>query len=165
VGKGPPGNGLAPRGAALAEVAVGDGLLQPDPDKDLGRHDTVAQVSFLPSSRLRAMNLIGTSRGGPRGQHQRGELVLRPNRFSVTGSSRNKAVGSSFGQVCKSLIQVLNNAFAVKVFARLPMANQNERAVDAPNLRTRYTPQRRRARRMQAGPGCHRPSTSGRYRR
>jgi hypothetical protein len=65
--------------------------------------------------------------------------VSKPSWFSVTGSSLNRVIGSSFKQVCISLIQVLNNAFAVNVFTRLPMTNQIECAVDAPNLRTLYT--------------------------
>jgi len=65
--------------------------------------------------------------------------VSRPKPFSRTGSCRNNGAGISFRQLCRSLIQVLNSALAVKVFTRLPMTNQNEWAVEAPNLRTPYT--------------------------
>jgi hypothetical protein len=65
--------------------------------------------------------------------------VSRPKPFSRTGSWRNSGAGISFRQLCRSLIQVLNSAFAVKVFTRLPMTNQNECAVEAPKVRTPYT--------------------------
>ena len=81
--------------------------------------------------------MIGTSYGRtPRASSRAVSSVSRPNRLSVSGSSANRLAGSSFRQVCRSLIQVLNSALAVKVFTRLPMTNQNEWAVEAPNLRT-----------------------------
>jgi hypothetical protein len=65
--------------------------------------------------------------------------VSRPDRFSVTGRSRNRAIGSSFRQGCTSLIQVFEQRVRGEGVHPVADDDQNDCAVDASNLWTPYT--------------------------
>jgi hypothetical protein len=92
-------------------------------------------VSFLPSSRLRALWVIGTSYGRTPGQHRRGEFGLQAEPVLGDRQFAEQGVDSRFRQLYRSLIQVLTTRSRRRVFTWLPMRNTNECAVDAPNSR------------------------------